>query len=427
MWTLIRPISLRNLDEIDLQAQWEQLPPAFYAPHNVDFYTRPGTRAFAHPEVWNDNGSGDIMLTMLMSQVMRGTAGIGISGSIHPWGQQPEDSRSGYNGLASVYRTFFSVIKPYGPWLTTLRNHDQVAIVADGRMFKIDDWAWIMGRQFYRVLEAYATCLSAHYPASIVFSEDARPDTLKSYKAVILVSQTVELEPGLLAALREAKKTGVAIFADSLCRPALVQEFAPLALTFNHFEADKHQAGCDYSMASMLADCRANEPALLNALHAVAAPPAEVANDQIWLSERSAGKGRVLFVVNNTIPPLEPGQLWRIDLAIANRLPLVTPITLPVQGEAVYDLLAMKEVTPRQGVVQADLRYFPARIYCHPPHPHRLRQRGGRDGAESRAVVHLARDSARRERQTGPRRSPAAHPPARYERHGAGRATGGGE
>ncbi len=78
-----------------------------------------------------------------------------------------------------------------------MQNHDKVAIVASGRMYKIDDWAGVMGRHFARVMEAYVACLHAHRPASIVFAEDIKPDTLKQYEAVLVVGQTVEMEPAL--------------------------------------------------------------------------------------------------------------------------------------------------------------------------------------------------------------------------------------
>ena len=54
---------------------------------------------------------------------------MGCSGSIPSWGPQPEDPRSAYQGTASVYRALHGVLKPYGPWLTTLHNNDRVALV----------------------------------------------------------------------------------------------------------------------------------------------------------------------------------------------------------------------------------------------------------------------------------------------------------
>ena len=50
------------MDEIDLQAQWEQVAVPYHVPHSVDFYRRPGKRACLHPEIWNDSGTGEQVL-----------------------------------------------------------------------------------------------------------------------------------------------------------------------------------------------------------------------------------------------------------------------------------------------------------------------------------------------------------------------------
>jgi hypothetical protein len=52
------PISLSNVDETDMQAQWEQIALPYHGPLNVDFYKRPNKRAWGHPEIWNDAGTG---------------------------------------------------------------------------------------------------------------------------------------------------------------------------------------------------------------------------------------------------------------------------------------------------------------------------------------------------------------------------------
>src|SRR5262249_22945734 len=224
------PITLGNVDETDLQAQWEQIGLPYHVPHGVDFYKRPGKRAWTHPEVWNDAGTGEQIVPTLFQAVMRGADGVGSSGPIPNWGMLPDDPRSSYPGITSVHRALNGVLKQYGPWLATLQNNDREAIVVAGRMLKIDSWGPIMGTHFARLFEAYASCLHAHQPATHVFVEDLKPDTVKQYKAILIVGQTVEMEPELAAALKAAKAAGVTILHDGTCRESLVKEFKPLGI-----------------------------------------------------------------------------------------------------------------------------------------------------------------------------------------------------
>ena len=359
------PISLQNVQETDLHAQWEQIAVPYTMPHNVDYYKRPGKRAFGHPEIWNDSGTGDQVLTTLFQMLMRGADGIGNSGKIPNWGFQPNDPRSSINGLPSVHRALNSSLAPYGPWLSTLQTHDQVAIVISGRMSRIDEWHGQGGLYFTRVLEAYTTALHAHYPASLIFAEDLTPDTLKQFKSILVVGQTVEFEPALATALQAAKAAGVAIFADGTCRDTLVADFLPLGVTFNHFENDKHAVGDDSAYWRFRDYCRANLPEFSKALGAQLPPLAEVANDEIYLSERVAGKGRYLFVVNDTTIDTEPGYLWRMTLSNASRLPQLSAVKIAEPaGSAIYDVFAMTQVITKNGVLSADLRSVPARIFA---------------------------------------------------------------
>src|SRR5262249_36395604 len=232
------PITFSNVDEVDLQYQAEQIQPADTAPHNVDFQKRPGKRAWGHPELHNDAGTGEQIVPTLFQMVMRGADGAGSSGSIPNWGPLLEDPRTSYHGMTSTFRAMGALLRQYGPWLTTLHNNDRVAIVVSGRMSRIDDWKGIGGRYFTRLFEAYQSCLRAHYPASFVFTEDLTPKTLARYKAVLVVGQTVTLDPALARALRKAKAGGCAIFFDDTCRKDLVREFTPLGTAFDKVEND---------------------------------------------------------------------------------------------------------------------------------------------------------------------------------------------
>ena len=76
----------------------------------------------------------------------------------------------------------------------------------------------------------------------------------------------------------------------------------------------------------------ANLPAMLKTLGQAVPPIADVPNEEILVSQRQAGKGRYLFVVNDTTPELEPGQLWRATLSVSTRVPLQVPVGLKAWG-----------------------------------------------------------------------------------------------
>lgn len=364
------PVTFSNVDEVDLQAQWEQIGVPLHVPHGVDFYKRPGKRAWTHPEIWNDSGTGDQILPSLFQAVMRGADGVGCSGPIPPWtnqGSLPDDPRGGHYGTTTVLRTFNEVLKQYGPWLSTLENNDRVAIVVSGRQLRIDDWPIVMGTHFARLFEAYAACLHAHHPARYVFVEDLKPGLLRQFKAVLIVGQTVVPEPELLAALKDAKNSGVAIFHDGTCRPELVKDFRPLWVTFNQFEKDRSPASDDAAYLRFPAYCKAYMPAFRKALDPLARAPAQVDNDEVFISERKNGAGRFLFVVNNSTPALEPGHLWRLTLAVASRVPVTASVKLGDAPAAIYDVFASKRIEARDGIIQADLRSLPCRLYAMLP------------------------------------------------------------
>src|SRR5262249_47908698 len=218
---LYPPLSFREVHEVRLEGQAEEIQWPHVAPHDVDYQKRSGKRAWGHPELFNEAGTGDQVLPALFQMVMRGADGVGCAGSIPSWGPQPEDARSAYQGTTSVFRAAFDVLNQYGPWLTTLENNDRVAIVVSGRMVRLHEGGADGRRYSDRLFEAYQSCLRAHHPARFVFVEDLKPDSLKRYKAVLVVGQTVEMEPALDKALRQAKKDGVAVLHDGTCRASL--------------------------------------------------------------------------------------------------------------------------------------------------------------------------------------------------------------
>jgi outer membrane protein assembly factor BamB len=354
------PTTFSNVDEVDLQAQWEQIALPYHAPQSVDFYRRPGKRAWVHPEAWNDSGTGDQLLPTLLSALQRGADGIGISGAMSPWmagvDGLPHDSRSSHYGTVSVFRALNDLLQQYGSWWTSLEPRDPVAIVADGRMFKIDDWLGqgVTGKHFARVYEAWCACFHAHLPATYVFPEDVTAESLKRFKAILVVGQQVELELKLLEALKGA---GVPVFADGTCRADVVKGFTPLGVSFDRVEKDTHPASDDAAYWRFPEYFRATAPAIRKAI----APGTTdlVENEEILFSERSSEEGRYVFLVNNTTPQIEPGLLWRQTLCVATRVPLVAPVNLG--SGHIYDAFALQKVG---GPVRADLRSLPARLYA---------------------------------------------------------------
>lgn len=352
------PITFGNVDEVDLQAQWEQIALPFHAPHSVDFYRRPGKRAWVHPEAWNDSGTGDQLIPTLLSSLQRGADGIGVSGAMAPWMTAtdglPHDPRSAHYGTVSVFRAVNDLLHQYGPWWISLEPRDPVGILADGRMLKTDEWLGmgVTGKYFARVYEAYCACLHARLPATHFFAEDVTADSLKRFKAILIVGQQVELEPKLLDAL---KGSGVPVFFDGTCRSEVVKGFTPLEVSFDHVEKDAHPASDDAAYWRFPGYFRATAPAIRKAV--ARGSPAIVENDEILVSERASEEGRFVFLVNNTTPQMEPGQLWRQTLCVATRVPLTIPVN--VAGDHVYDAFAFRKVN---GPIRADFRSLPARI-----------------------------------------------------------------
>src|SRR5262249_3023443 len=107
---VIPPITFRNADEVDLHYQAEQIQPPQVTPHNVDFYKRPGKRAWGHPELWNDDGTGGTIFPTTFQMVMRGADGVGWSGNVGEWASGADDPRSAGPGTVSVQRNIDTLL-----------------------------------------------------------------------------------------------------------------------------------------------------------------------------------------------------------------------------------------------------------------------------------------------------------------------------
>ena len=362
---VLPPVTFRNADEVDLHYQAEQIQPPGVTPHNVDFYKRPGKRAWGHPELWNDDGTGGMILPTLFPMVMRGADGVGWSGEPPWWGPFPNDPRATGPGILSVLRAVDGLLNDYGPWLTSLHGADRVAIVVSSRMIRIDRWGKLGGEYFDRLFEAYQACLYAHRPATFVFSEDLTPQTLKGFGAVLVVGQRVEFEPKLLEALTAARAAGVEVFSDGTCRPELTASQRPLGISFDRIDQDPTPWQDDSAYLRFPAYFKRDAEQLTRVLGASVPPVADVSDPDVLLTERASGRARFVWVVDNVEPDLDPGLAWRTGLIMSQRVPLVVPVGLKVgPDDAVYDVFGLKQVTPTGGRVDADLRSLPARLFA---------------------------------------------------------------
>jgi outer membrane protein assembly factor BamB len=366
------PTIFANADEVDLHYQAEQIQPPQVTPHHVDFYKRPGKRAWGHPELWNDDGTGGMIFPTLLQMVMRGADGVGQSGAVGPWnGHHPDrnDPRNGAVGVTSAYRALYELLGQYGPLLTKLENADRVGIVVSTRMQRIETWDGKIGSAYFDTLfEAYNACLYAHRPASFIFVEDLKPNSLARFKAILVVGQRVELDPPLATALEQAQKVGIKVFHDGTCRPELVKDFTLLGVSFDRVKADPHAWQDDAAYERFPRYFRDHAETLRKVLGPVVPPVAECDDPEVMLSERRSGDARFIWAVNNTMLGWDPGLAWRTTLLMTHRVPILAKLKLDVpKGYVVHDLFAQKILEPQAGVISCDLRTMPARLFAIVP------------------------------------------------------------
>ena len=364
---VIPSIAFANAAEVDCFLQAEQIQMPFNTHHNIDFYRRPGKRVFGHCEIWNESGNGNMMMPTVLAQAVRGAQGTGWEGVFPSRSGFDNDVRSTMQGVVSMQRVMGALLRTYGPWLTTLTPSDHVAIVVSTRMQRLEVWeGQIGGRYFERMYEAYNACHYAHRPASFVHTEDVSVETLKKFKAVLIVGQKVELDPPLADALKKAQAAGVPVFYDGTCRKELVSEFKPLNVTFDRVEKHPHLMNDDSAYYEAQKYYKKHAAALVATLGSIVPPVAEVANPEILLTERRNGEGRFVWALNNDLPDWEPGLMWRVGLFCSHRIGQVVPVDLNAKGQTVYEVFAQKQ---QPANVTADLRQMPGRLFAVVPKP----------------------------------------------------------
>lgn len=366
---IIPPITFANADEVDLHFQAEQIQWPMISAHNVDFYRRPGKPAWGHPELWNDDGTGAQILSSALQMVMRGADGVGQSGSTKGFAAPPSDPRGMGPGATSVHRQLNAWLAAYGPWLAETSAVDPIAIPVSTRMMRLElGWQGIGGFYFTRLFEAYNACLRAHRPATFLFAEDCTPESFRDYRAVLLVSQTVELDPPLQVALQTAADAGLPIYTDPTCRTELLAGLSPrpLEIDFTHIERDHHVLNDDSAFWRYRETMLAHAAALESAWGELIPPIADCDRPEVLLTERRYGDVRLLWAVNDTAIPLEPGQLWRVSLAAGSRMPVAGTLHWPAaEGRQVVELFSGARSDGPS--LQVDLIHAPARVFVALP------------------------------------------------------------
>jgi WD40 repeat protein len=368
---ILPPLTFAHADEVDLHFQAEQIQWPMISAHNVDFYKRPGRLAWGHPELWNDDGTGSQIVSTAMQMVMRGANGIGQSGSTKGFVSPETDPRGMGPGATSIHRRINTWLAAYGPWLSSFEPVDPIAIPVSSRMMRLElGWQGIGGFYFTRLFEAYNACLRAHRPARFVFAEDCQADTLNRFAAILLVSQTVELDPRLRVALEAAKKAKIPLFADKSCRKESVNAYGPIVLDreFTRLEKERDLLNDDSAFWRYRSIILEHASALAGTIGKVVSPVARCDHSEVLLTESRYGEARVLWVVNDAAVPLDPGHLWRVSLAAASRMPIVTALDWPsARGRDVFELFSGEKLDADKPL-RADLRHSPARVFVALPH-----------------------------------------------------------
>ncbi|WP_143174174.1 WD40 repeat domain-containing protein [Streptoalloteichus hindustanus] len=386
------PETFTDVDEVDLQAQWEQFPLMLHTAFGVDFYPRPGKPSTLHQENLNDSGTGDQILGQAFAALLRGAKTSGHADTVPRFRQRTllPDPRSLVAGTPSVFRVLADLLHEYGEWIGTFDNADRVAILVSRRQFGVDRYRGDMTVHFRLLHEAYLALLYAQIPASLVFVEDlavpgVRP--LSDYAAVLLVDERVEPEPAVLAALRTARR----VFHTDTCADIVTAAAGSTSLghRFDQSEYEKFPAvGHDCSFQSSNPNVSVEDPntkvgpkswhqislsnaaAMRAALGPVVGGDRATADDpQVLVSERRKGAARIVVAVNNSLFAVDNVFFRRAGNFAAVTAPLTTTLTLPA-APVVYDVLAGRRVTPTpQGRLPVDFRHWPVAIYALLPAP----------------------------------------------------------
>jgi outer membrane protein assembly factor BamB len=147
----------------------------------------------------------------------------------------------------------------------------------------------------------------------------------------------------------------------------VAKDFIPLGISFDKLLKDP-SAWQDDSAYARFPVYFTEYAAVLRKMFGAAVPAvAECGEPAVMLTQRQSGDARFIWAVNNVPTGLDPGLAWRVGLLISQRAPLITKLTLDADGEAIYDVFALHQVSGNE--VETDLRTTPARLYAILPSP----------------------------------------------------------
>ncbi|WP_158896194.1 PQQ-binding-like beta-propeller repeat protein [Amycolatopsis anabasis] len=375
------PDSYREVDEVDLQAQWEQFPLFLHTAFAIDYHTRPGKPSTLHPQNNNDSGTGDQTFGQAFAALLRGSDTSGHAELVPTFREPHVDPRDDVSASFSVLRVLSEVLHEYGGWVRRFDGDDPVAILLSRRQFAVQSWTKNLPEHLARVFEAYLSCLYAQVPASVVFVEDldlpgTRPIT--DYAAVLLVHERTEFGADMVAALGRLTAAGTPVFHDGTSRDTppeldVVRKLGskPLGVAFDKETALNRHGGSDGSYRIWRRFALEHRPALRSALGG-AAGRVGCADPDVLLSERKFGAARVVLALNNSLFDVDPAVLRRAAPVTAITPPAAEiALTLPPahRGLHGYDVLAARPVSTQNGTMTADFRHWPIAILALLPEP----------------------------------------------------------
>ncbi|MGB2822247.1 MAG: hypothetical protein WBF17_14780, partial [Phycisphaerae bacterium] len=344
----------------------------YYHPVTVanmtDLWRRPGMDIWVYGNCsWQEDGSGALMYTDLMAALFRGVQGAGRN-------QIPRvgDVQSELSTRAAT--AAFRMLHVYGGLSAAGEARDQLAVWRS----MYEECAEYPGRRtedkhMANMAAAYTACLYAHRTAGIVTDDLVRQGRLKDYKAVI-VSFELPLPEDLLKPLREFQDAGGIVLAN---KPAGGYWAPPGAVELGPAFRKSH-AMSEFNRDSQRhigveEDGLAGAAMILKALDDKVDPFVDCDDPTTWLSVLASGKASYVWAVNVKRLPQAPMDLHRYSGYENTRLPAQVPLRIRKGDYVVYDVLAGKQVQPREEggkfVVTADMSVFPGAIFALLPRP----------------------------------------------------------
>jgi WD40 repeat protein len=364
----------------------------FYHPitvaYQTDVWRRPGMALWNYGDTtWQEDGTGASMFTGFMAALMRGAQGVGRN----------ELPRFNDRRSEVIHRTMapaFRLMHRYGGLSAASEPEDQIAVWRSFYSEMVDAEPQYPGRrhpyhtQHHHICAAFAACMYAHRPATLITDERVRSGELSKYKAVI-VNFEMPLPPDLLEPLTAFQKSGGIVLAHrskgGYWAPEGAIELGSVLedVIGRNLDSDRHAGVRDRSIKEA--------KIIVDALGDKIVPMVDCDEPTTWLSVLRSGEARYIFATNVKLLPHPPMDLHRFSGYENTRMPTRTPLRLrdDLRGMAIYDVLAGKRVEPDEnGEIVADFSIFPGAIFALVPKPVESIELQGAASAE-RDALHL--------------------------------------